>query len=66
MLLNCGAGEYSRVPWTEGDQTLVNAKGTSPEYSLEGLMLNLKLLYILWPHDGKHQLIEKDADAGKD
>ena len=36
----------------------------SPEYSLEGLMLKLKL--ILWPPDVKNWLIGKDSDAGKD
>ena len=37
-------------------------KEINPEYSLEGLMLNL----ILWPPDAKSQLIGKDPDAGKD
>ena len=37
-------------------------KEISPEYSLEGLMLNLKL----WPPNGKNWLIWKDPDAGKD
>ena len=36
----------------------------SPEYSLEGLMLKLKLL--LQPPDTKNWLICKDPDAGKD
>ena len=35
------------------------------EYSLEGLMLKLRL-QILWPLDAKSQLIGKDPDAGKD
>ena len=34
----------------------------NPEYSLEGLMLKLKL----WPLDAKSWLIGKDPDAGKD
>ena len=34
----------------------------NPEYSLEGLMLKLKL----WPPDAKSQPIGKDPDAGKD
>ena len=37
----------------------------SPEYSLEGLMLKLKLP-ILWPLDVKNQLIGKDPDDRKD
>ena len=36
----------------------------SPEYSLEGLMLKLKLA-ILWPPDAKNWLIDKDPEAGK-
>ena len=36
----------------------------SPEYSLEGQMLKVKLK--LWPPDAKNRLIEKDPDAGKD
>ena len=43
MLLNCGAGE---VPWTTrwSDQSILN--DISPEYSLEGLMLWMKLQYF--------------------
>ena len=40
-------------------------KGISPEYSLEGLMLKVKLP-ILWPPDVKNWLTGKDPDAGKD
>ena len=40
-------------------------KALTPEYSLEGRMLNLKL-QILWPPDVTIQLIGKDPDAGKD
>ena len=43
MLLNCGAGEDSRVPWTARRSIWSILKETSPEYSLEGLMLKLKL-----------------------
>ena len=39
-------------------------KEISPEYSLEGLMLNDTP--ILWPPDAKKWLIGKDPDAGKD
>ena len=45
MLLNCGVGEDSRVPWTaRRSQSIL--KEISPEYSLEGLMLKLKLQYF--------------------
>ena len=40
-------------------------KEISPEYSLEALILKLKLP-ILWPPDAKNRLIRKDPDAGKD
>ena len=46
MLSNCGAGEGS---WEslgqQGDQTS-RSKGINPEYSLEGLILKLKLQYF--------------------
>ena len=44
---------------------LVNPKLINFEYSLEGLMLKLKLQYP-WPPDAKRWLIEKDLDAEKD
>ena len=40
-------------------------KEFSPECSLEGLMLKLKLP-TLWPPDAKNWLTGKDPDAGKD
>ena len=45
MLLNCGVGEDSRVPWTarRSNQSILKI---SPECSLEGLMLKLKLQYF--------------------
>ena len=46
MLLNCGAGEDLRVPWTAKRSNQSVLKETNPEYSLEGLMLKLKLLYF--------------------
>jgi len=46
MLLNCGVGEDSRVPWTAGRSNQSILKEIGPEYSLEGLMLKLKLLYF--------------------
>ena len=47
MLLNCGVGEDSlRVPWTARRSNQSILKETSPEYSLEGLMLKLKLQYF--------------------
>ena len=46
MLLNCGVGEDSRVPWTARRSNHSILKEISPEYSLEGLMLKLKLQYF--------------------
>ena len=43
MLLNCGAGEDSRVPWTAKRSNHSVLKEIHPEYSLEGLMLKVKL-----------------------
>ena len=52
-----------RVPWTSRRSN--QSKEISPEYSLEGLMLKLKLQYF-WPPDAKNWLIWKDPDPGKD
>ena len=43
MLLNCDAGEDLRVPWTTKRSNQSILKEISLEYSLEGLMLKLKL-----------------------
>ena len=45
MLLNCGVGEDSQVPWTARRSNLSILKKVSPRCSLEGLMLKLKLQY---------------------
>ena len=46
MLLNCGVGEDSRVPWTARRSNQSVLKEISPGYSLEGLVLKLKLQYF--------------------
>ena len=43
LLLNCGVGELLRVPWTARRSNQSILKAISPEYSLGGLMLKLKL-----------------------
>ena len=43
VLLDCGVGEDSRVPWAARRSNQSILKEISPEYSLEGLMLKLKL-----------------------
>ena len=53
------------VPWTarRSNQSILNE--INPEYSLEGLMLKLKLP-ILWLPDAKNKFIRKDLNSGKD
>ena len=46
MFLNCDAGELFRVPWTARRSNQSILKEINPEYSLEGLMLKLKLQYF--------------------
>ena len=46
MLLNCGVGEDLRVCWLARNSNQSILKAISPEYSLEGLMLKLKLQYF--------------------
>ena len=65
MLLNCGAGEGS---WEslglQGNSNQSILKEISPEYSLEGLMLKLKLQYF--GHlKGKIYSLEKTVMLGK-
>ena len=53
-----------RVPWTARWSNQSILKEINPAYSLERLMLKLKLQYLTT--DMKSQLIGKDSDAGKD
>ena len=60
MLSNCGAGGLLRVPWTArwSNQSLL--KEINPEYSLEGLMLKLKLQYfgyMMWRTDSFEKIL---------
>ena len=43
MLLNCGIGEDLRVPWTSRSSNQSIIKEITPKYSLERLILKLKL-----------------------
>ena len=55
-----------RVPWTARRSNQSMLKGMSPEYSLEGLMLRLKLQYFGHPM-GKTDSLEKTLiDARQD
>ena len=63
MLLNCGVGEDSWEPLgLQGDPTIL--KEMSPEYSLERLMLKLKLQYFGHPIQRTDSL-EKTLMLGK-
>ena len=46
MLSNCGVGEDSRVAWMARRSNQSILKEIKPEYSLERLMLKLKLQYL--------------------
>ena len=51
MLLNCGVGEDSQESYTARRSNQSILKEISPKYSLEGLMLKLKLQYfghLMW------------------
>ena len=64
MLLNCGVEEHLRVPWTARKSYQSTLKEISSEYSLEGLMLKLKLQYfghLMWRTDS----LEKTLMLGK-
>ena len=65
MLSNYGVGEDSCESWTSRRSNQSILKEISPEYSLEGLVLMLKLQYLGTP-DAKSRLIGIDSDAGKD
>ena len=62
--LNCGVGEDSQVPWTARRSNQSILKEINPEYSLGGLMLQLKLQYfghLTWRADS----LEKTLMVGK-
>ena len=61
MLLNCSFGELLRVSWTARRSNQSILKEISPEYSLEGLMLKLKLQYMIRRADS----LEKSLMLGK-
>ena len=63
MLLNCGVGEDSRVPWTARRSNQSILKEISPGCSLEGLMLKLKLQYF--GHLMRTDSLEKTLMLGK-
>ena len=64
MLLNCGVREDSENPWTARRSNQSILKEISPEYSLEGLMLKLKLQYS--SHLRRRVDSLEKTDAGRD
>ena len=65
MLLDCGVGEDSRVPWTARRSNQSVLKEINPEYSLKGLMLKLKLQKYFGPLMQKDDSLEKTMMLGK-
>ena len=63
MLLNCGVREDWRVPWTAQRSKQSIVKEISPEYSLERLMLKLKLQYF---GHLMEELMLLNCDVGED
>ena len=64
MVLNCGVWEDLRVPWTAKRSNQSILKEINPEYSLEGVMLKLKLHYfghLMW----RANSLEKTLMLGK-
>ena len=59
MLLNCGAGEFLRVPWTVRRTNLSILKEINPECSVEGQILKLRLQYF------GHLMRREDSLLGK-
>ena len=68
MLLNCGAGKLLRVPWTARRSNQSILKEISPEYSLERLMLKLKLQYfghLMWRTDSSEKILMPGKIEGR-
>ena len=56
MLLNCGAEEDLRVPWTVRRSNQSTITEINPEYSFDVLMLKLKLQYFGYLIQGEDSL----------
>ena len=69
MLLNYGAGEDSQEsPWTVRKSNQSNLNEINPEYSLEGLMLKLKLQYfghLMWRANSMQKILMLGKIEGK-
>ena len=68
MLLNCGVGEDSRVPWTARRSNQSILKEIRPGCSLEGLMLKLKPQYfghLMWRVDSLEKSLMLGGIGGR-
>ena len=68
MVLNYGVGEELRVPWTARRSNQSILKEISYEYSLEGLMLKLKLQYfghLMWRADSLEKTLMPGGIGGR-
>ena len=63
MLLNCGAREDLRVPWTSRRSNQSVLKEINPEYSVEGLRLKLKF-QLFGPLIQRSESLEKALMLG--
>ena len=68
MLLNCGVGENSRFPWTARRSNQSILKEISPGFSLEAMMLKLKLQYfghLMWSADSLEKTVILGGIGGR-
>ena len=64
----CYWRRFLRVPWTAKRSSQSILKGTNPEYSLEGLMLKLKLQYFghqMWRTDSLENIVILEMIEGR-
>ena len=69
MLLNCGQRRLLRIPLTTRRSNQSILKEIKPEYSLEGLILKLKLQYfghLMRRADSMEKTLILDLNARKD
>ena len=69
MLLNCGWRRLLRVPWTTRRSNQSILEEISPDYSLQGLLLKLKLQYLgplMWRTDSFKTLMLGKIGEGDD
>ena len=66
MLLNCGVGENSRVPWTARSSNQSILKEINPEYPLEGLILKLQYFgHLMQKTDSLEKTLMLDKIEGR-